>query len=348
MAIRFVIRQNGSGKTAKDNAATAEYVFDENLFTIGSDAANHLVLAESAAEQAIVVREEEFLTLINRSEGTSLNGKALRREAFLPLGHGDRIQIGTCTIVVFDSENEAEEDAPAALFEEIPKPADPLPLPEKTGERKHDTFRDAKPPKIEPAPNFAAILDTLRTEEDSFYFIVENKAKKELRRIRLEQAEMMIGANQRGEIVGGVDEISTICAVARKDWNGILLDAHETSAIIVNGEPLTEARRLRDGDRVGFSAVNKETLVLHEPSSLVALESMLASRSASDARFGIHQTKGTEDATAALVPTSEKTKSSLFERTFFGYFSFLEVVTMFFSTLIGAVLVFLFLEFMFS
>jgi predicted component of type VI protein secretion system len=130
MAVRFVIKQNGSKQTAGENPAIAEYVFDENLFTIGSDAANHLVLAETAAEQAVVVREEEFLTLINRAEGTNLNGKPLRREAFLPLGDGDRIEIGTYTIFVFDSGTEKPEDFlpenDLPVIAEIPMPDEPL------------------------------------------------------------------------------------------------------------------------------------------------------------------------------------------------------------------------------
>ena len=353
MAIRFVIKQNGPGKAAKDNLAIAEYIFNESLFTIGSDAANDLILDKSAAEQAVVVREEESLTLINRAEGTALNGRALRREAFQPLGHGDRIEIGAFVIFVFDTERETETvdvflpKNDESKVPEIPKPAEPLAPDEEPVENRHVTRRDTKAPKAAASSNFAAILDTLRTEEDSFYFIVENKAFKEVRRIRLEQAETEVGFNQRGEIVAEADEILTIVAVARKDWNGILLEASKPNTIFVNGELVAEARRLRNEDRVSFAAA-KQTLVLHEPSSLVALESMRTTREASAARFGIHKTSGTEDVANASVATVEKTGKSPLERTFFGYFSFLEVVTMFFVTLIGAVLVFLFLEFAFS
>lgn len=356
MAVRFVIKQNGAKQTAGENPAIAEYVFDENLFTIGSDAANHLVLAESAAEQAVVVREDEFLTLINRAEGTALNGKPLRREAFQPLGDGDRIEIGTYTIFVFDTETEKPEDflsennLPAVA--EIPKPDEPLILAEETTKNENVTVLDTniqKPvaEKNEVSRNFAAILDTLRTEEDSFYFVVKNKAQKETRRIPLEQTEMPVGANQRGEITINIKEISTVFAMARKDWSGILLETNKPNAIFVNGEAVSAARRLRNDDRVSFPAPIKETLVLHEPSSLVALESLSTTRETSEARFGIHKTSSGEIESLAAA-AAEKTKSSLFERTFFGHFSFLEVVTMFFATLIGAVLTFLFLEFMFT
>jgi len=356
MAVRFVIKQNGSKQTAGENSAVAEYVFDENLFTIGSDAANNLVLAESAAEQAVVVREDEFLTLINRAEGTALNGKPLRREAFQPLGDGDRIEIGTYTIFVFDNEAEKPEDflfsnnLPAVA--EIPMPDEPFILVEEIIKNENVTVLETniQQPSAEKSGasrNFAAILDTLRTEEDSFYFAVKNKAQKEVRRIPLEQAEMLVGANQRGEITVNIKEISTVFAVARKDWSGILLEANKPNAIFVNGEAVNAAHRLRNDDRVSFPAPIKETLVLHEPSSLVALESMTTTRETSEARFGIHKTSSAELETLPAA-TAEKTRKSLFEQTFFGYFSFLEIVTMFFATLIGAVLIFLFLEFMFT
>jgi hypothetical protein len=359
MAVRFVIKQNGSKQTAGENPAVAEYVFDENLFTIGSDAANNLVLAESAAEQAVVVREDEFLTLINRAEGTALNGKTLRREAFQPLGDGDRIEIGTYTIFVFDSENEKPEDFLPAnnlpAVAEIPMPDEPFILVEEIIKNENVTVLETniqqpvaeKAEKPEASRNFAAILDTLRTEEDSFYFAVKNKAQKEVRRIPLEQAEMPVGANQRGEITVNIKEISTVFAVARKDWSGILLEANKPNAIFVNGEAVNAAQRLRNDDRVSFAAPIKETLVLHEPSSLVALESMTTTRDASEARFGIHKTSSGELETLPAA-AAEKAKKPLFERTFFGYFGFLEIVTMFFATLIGAVLIFLFLEFVFT
>ncbi|MET0753983.1 MAG: FHA domain-containing protein [Pyrinomonadaceae bacterium] len=356
MAVRFVIKQNGSKQTAGENPAIAEYVFDENLFTIGSDAANHLVLAESAAEQAVVVREDEFLTLINRAEGTALNGKPLRREAFQPLDDGDRIEIGTYTIFVFDSEAEKPEDFLSAgdmpVVAEIPKPFEPLLLSEELSGNETAAVMDTNmqepvaPAKSESSRNFAAILDTLRTEEDSFYFVVEDEAQKETRRIPLELTEMPIGADQRGKISVKIKEISIVFAVARKDWSGILLESNKPNTVFVNGEAVIAPRRLRNDDHVSFSAPIKETLVLHEPSSLVALESLLTTRDASEARFGIHKTGSRE--TESLTAATEKPKNSLFERTFFGYFSFLEVVTMIFATLICAVLIFLFLEFMFT
>src|SRR3712207_8113641 len=45
--------------------------------------------------------------------------------------------------------------------------------------------------------SFAAILDSLRTEEDSFYFVVESAAGQS-RRVRLEAAETMIGWDETG------------------------------------------------------------------------------------------------------------------------------------------------------
>lgn len=354
MAIRFVIKQNGSDTGGANKPPISEYIFDENLFTIGSDAANHLILAESAAEQAVVVRENEFLTLINRAEGTSLNGKILRREAFQPLEHGDHIEIGTYVISVLDSRRDAPENVLSAFEEKSSKAEEFLPIAEKSEEKAdfpaEDTITassdtDAKKPVR--TRNFAAVLDTLRTEEDSFYFIVEDKAGNQTRRIPLEKSEMPLGAGQRGEIASKAEEISISFGIARKDWSGILLEAIKPNLIFVNGETIADARRLRNDDRISFPASIKETLVLHEPSSLVALESLLTTRDSPEARFGIHKTSSAETESLIVARTKEK-KNPLFERTFFGYFSFLEIVTMFLTTLIGAVLFFLFFEFMFS
>lgn len=356
MAIRFVIKQNGSNAPTANDQSIAEFVFaDEDLFTIGSDAANNLVLAESAPEQAVVVREGEFLTLINRAEGTALNEQSLRREAFQPLAHGDRIEIGNYLIFVVDDQIETPEALPESIS--LPEDAEnnedffALPLAETVEE---DAAKDLTAETEETAPgfmttgrNFAEILDTLRTEEDSFYFIVKNEALAEIRRIRLEQAEIPLGINKRREVVSGIEEISTVFAVVRKDWSGILLEPQNRSAVFVNGEKVTGARRLRNDDLVSFSAPVRQSLVLHEPSSLVALESLLTARDTADARFGIHKTSGAALETQ-IEAAKPKTRTSLFERTFFGYFSFLEVVTMFIATLAVAVLVFLFLEFMFS
>lgn len=364
MATKFVLKQDANGRS-KSAPSSAEYAFDGGIFTLGSDATNNLVLDESAAapEQAVVVREGDRLTLINSADGTALNGQNLRREAIHPLADGDEIRIGKYTISVIDAA--AEQTSAAAAFEQNAPQAvasnasaslsaanEFLPIADKSA-----------PPKIaadekKSAGNFAAVLDTLRTEEDSFYFIVKNKENETGRRVALEQTEIPLGANEQGEIVFDIKQMTTVFAVARKDWSGIQLEANRRGAVFVNDEAVETSRRLRNDDRVSFAAPVEFSLVLHEPSLLVALEPLLSARTVSSPSADAN---GAGDLTATAVnkqtsavaaasatPRVVKPRLPLFKRTFFNHFSFIEVLTMIIGTLIGSVLFFLIFEFMFS
>ncbi|MGI8788222.1 MAG: FHA domain-containing protein, partial [Pyrinomonadaceae bacterium] len=353
MAIKFVLKQNLPKPQSADKQAFGEYIFDENMFTVGSDAANNLVLAESAPEQAVIVRDEEHLTLINSAKGTRLNGENLRPESISPLRHGDEIRIGNYIISVVDDETDLppREKTEQAITgfngssnlngraKNIAAENEISPLPEDAKQTENSLE------EMSPTRNFAEILDTLRTEEDSFYFIVKAE-NRETARVMLEHAETPIGANDKGKINFAVGQISTLYAVARKDWSGILLESKRRNSVFVNDEKVETARRLRNDDRVSFVAPTKCSLILHEPSSLVALESILSARVASNGatRFGglaANNAGATENALPVAIENA-----SLLERKYFGYFSFIEIVTMFIGTLIGAVLFFLFFEFM--
>ena len=348
---KFILKQN-SDKTAGNGAVVGEYVFDGGLFTIGSDAASTIVLPEAAAEQAVIVQESEHLTLFNRSEGTILNGRNLRRESMQPLASGDEIQIGDHVIGyvsgVFTGEsgdnrvNAAVNAAPKDIFTTAENIAVAR-LPEIRREPKTEL------PTKKNARNFADVLNTLRTEEDSFYFIVEN-GRQENRRIALEQTEMPLGLNAKGEISGAAAEITALYAILRKDWSGIIVETQRSNAVFVNDEALTTTRRLRNGDALSFSArrQNDKTtpfLKLHEPSSLVALESLLENR---ERGAGIRKNlngAGNFNLNEVENVAADKSKIPFTERRFFGYFNFFEVAAMTIGTLIGAVLIFLLLEF---
>lgn len=334
MAIKFVLKQNGSRGRIQNNSAPVEYVFDGDIFTLGSDSANNIILDDSAAEQAVVVREGDQLTLMNSAAGTRLNGEDLRREAMHTLAAGDEIQVGDYTIFVVDTEKETafvtqplipvQPEAEPAEIEENVAPEDALPAAEKT------------------SSSFAAVLDTLRTEEDSFYFIVNTKDKKN-GHAPLEQPEIPLGISERREIVFDIKQAATVFGVVRKNWSGIAVEAIRRGEILVNDEPIEAGtpRQLRNDDRVTFASVADASLILHEPSLLVALEPLISARAASNSGANLAAVE------QASSPKS-KPKAPLFERTFFGYFSFIEVLIMIIGTLIGAVLFFLLFEFMFA
>lgn len=374
MSTKFVLKQNNSNGRKTNGSSPVEYAFDGSMFTLGSDATNNLILKESAAEQAVIVREGEQLTLINSADGTQLNGKSLRREAIHPLGDGDEILIGNHTIMVIDGDEDFARDETAAVssaaseilksIEAAPAatatarglamPADDSSLIETNGFPIIDkkTAPPANPNgQIKSSNNFAAVLDTLRTEEDSFYFVVKSvvgNKETEVARIALEQAEIPIGANENNEIVFDIKLMTTVFGVIRKDWSGIILETSRRGAVFVNNEALdAAARRLRNDDRVNFAAPVESTLVLHEPSLLVALEPLLSARAvaAADNAGSGDNTKKNQ---IAATNKASKPKLPLLERTFFNNFSFVEILTFVIGTLIGAVLFFLFFEFIFS
>lgn len=360
MLNKFVLKRI-SAQSPTGNGVVGEYIFDGGLFTIGSDADSTVVLPGTAAEQAVVIQERDHLTLICRAAGIVLNDKALRRESMEPLASGDVIKIGDYAIKYFfiDAASENGINRPNAASvnhasKDVFSTAEDIAVahlapPEIKQENKTVENRSVKNdlPAKKNAKNFAEVLNTLRTEEDSFYFNVENGTQ-EIRRIALEQTEMPIGLNAKGEIVTAVEQIAALYAVLRKDWSGIIIEAHRNGAVFVNDEAITAARRLRNGDTVSFNALrpNDKTLPflkLHEPSSLVALESLLENRERGasiqkNLNGAIHLSE-TENA----VP--EEPPLPFLERRFFGYFNFFEVVSMIILTLIGAVLIFLLLEF---
>lgn len=366
MSIKFVLKRNSQSSPTTNNQIIAEYSFDGNLFTIGSDSANNLVLEKSAFEQAVIVREGEQLMLINSAEGTRLNGDLLRREAIQPISPGDEITISDYILLITDSAQTSDEIKPVDVFttneNEIVDvyATTKFNINEIADQPGSDSAENAMPqsPIIQDQTpnnssqestqqrNFADILDTLRTEDDSFYFTVKD-AGQEIRRIALDQAETPIGAASNGALSNAAEDISTICAIARKDWSGILIESQKANTVSVNGEKIVAPRRLRHDDEIILTAFPKFSLVLHEPSSLVALESLLSTRNNSDSRFG-NLGANNQALAAGDTVSEERQKESFLERRFFKHFSFVEFTSMIIGTLIGAVVIFLLLEFIFS
>ena len=380
MPIKFVLKRNSQSSPTTNNQILAEFPFEGNLFTIGSDSSNNLVLEEGAFEQAVVVYEGDQLMLINSAEGTKLNGETLRREAIQPLVINDEISIGSYSVFITDSAQPFNSNGQSSVFttheDEVPdlyattqdvpvdiyattkfnlNELDAESVETKPASVSEVSLQPQKPEipspstEVQPAQeaasprNFADILDTLRTEDDSFYFTIKN-AEQEVKRIALEQAETTLGVAAGGEIVAG--DAATVCAIARKDWSGILIESQKPGAVSVNGARITDPQRLRHDDEVVFTASPKFSLVLHEPSSLVALESLLSTRNDANSRFGLG---GNNQALATDEVAQEPVKKESFlERRYFKHFSFVEFVSMIIGTLIGAVLIFLLLEFIFS
>jgi hypothetical protein len=355
MAIRLIIRRRDAG----EGAAPAARDFDGPILTIGSDPAASLHLDDRAvaAEQAIIIGGDgEQPLFINRAEGTLLNGEQLAREARRPLSDGDSISIGAYVIslqtgngfrpgAALPEPGSGAPDANAA-------PASPI---------THETpaFTDDAAPALPPTQqptSFAAILDSLRTEEDTFYFQVET-ATAGRRRVPVEGAGVLLGWDWTGQNVacGDAGAVMAARATVHKDWSGVVLQPEEAGAVAVNGEPVESARRLRNGDRLtlrppsGAAGIDqaRNFFIFYEPASLVVLDSLLPPLQLPPP-VAPPPSAREEAASAALVPapaTPPAARPALAARRYFWYFTLGEVALMACATLAAAFVIFLILEY---
>ncbi|HEX8720763.1 MAG TPA: FHA domain-containing protein [Pyrinomonadaceae bacterium] len=358
MAIRLIIRRREAG----GGGTRAEQTFDGPIVTIGSDpgASLHLEDLSVAPEQAIIIggEEGEPPLFINRADGTLLNGEQLAREARRPLSDGDSISIGPFVISLQTGNGFRPGAAPPGLESDAPQ-ADAGRAAPVTRET-HAPPDDAAPPKTQQPTSFAAILDSLRTEEDTFYFQVET-ATAGRRRVPVEATGLLLGWDRAGQNVAcgyGV-AVETVRAVVLKDWSGVVLQPEGAGAVAVNGEPVEAARRLRNGDRVTLSPVAgssgpdaaRNFFIFYEPASLVVLDSLLPAQQLPPP-VAAPPPAGREDAAAALVPAPSPPPAVRAPhgrppaaRTYFGYFTLGEVALMACATLAAAFVIFLILEY---
>lgn len=365
MTPKLLIKRQGDAPSA---APLSELPLDGVLISVGSDPAATLSLrgAEIAPEQAVIINEDGQLLLINRADGTTLNDESLPREARRPLTHGDRLGVGNYVIIL------VTDEAPAAsgtgtrqgnLSESLTLNTD-APAQSAQAETNLAPANLAATQSVQPPPNgneraprnFAAILDTLRTEEDSFYLLIEG-GPDDGQRVRLESLEMPLGWEETGQrIAFDAEKVLAARAVLRKDWTGVVVQASGVGLVAVNGEPVEAPRQLRNGDRltlvptVNTPAQNQAILIFHEPASLIALDSLLPQKlpppvalqpAAPEASLSAQ----TDDATAALEVSRERAARHAEARKYFGYFTRGELLLMLAGTLITAAIIFLVLEF---
>ena len=347
MAIRLIISRRGG--------AVEERAFNDGIVTVGSDPAATVCLSDSsvAPEHAIVINDDGQLLLINRADGTRLNGEPLPREARRTLSGGDALEVGPYTILLAPG----GESASAGVASESQEPA--------AEERATATapLRDeAQPPEPladarQPARSFASILDSLRTEEDSFYFLVETA--RERRRVTLEGTEMVLGWDETGRRIScEAARVVAARAVVRKDWSGVVVLALSPGMLFVNAETVEAPRRLRNGDRLTMlpasasapAAPEENYLVFHEPASLVVLDTLLPQQLPPPISPAV-EAPAPADVGSGLAPIAPaalaKKSRGLFapDQRYFGFFTPTEVLVMVCGTLVAAVIIFLILEY---
>ncbi|HEX8149239.1 MAG TPA: FHA domain-containing protein [Pyrinomonadaceae bacterium] len=362
MAIRLIIRRRDAGA----GAAPAAQTFDGPIVTIGSDpgASLHLDHAAVAAEQAIIIGgDDEPPLFINRAEGTALNGEPLAREARRPLSDGDTISVGPY-VIGFESGNGFRPGADVtglATAADVYADADAgAPATRETRALPAADEAEPAPPTTSQPTSFAAILDSLRTEEDTFYFQVET-ATNGRRRVPVEGATLLLGWDATGLNVacGGEGAVAIPRAVVHKDWSGVMLQPEGAGAALVNGEPVETARRLRNGDRVtlrpapGSNAHDpaRNFFIFYEPASLVVLDSLLpAQQLPPPVAAPPPVPSGAGGGALVHAPASppavrQPERAPLMSRPFLRYYTVGEVLLMACATLAGAFVIFLILEY---
>ncbi|HEV7904863.1 MAG TPA: FHA domain-containing protein [Pyrinomonadaceae bacterium] len=367
MTPKLLITRKGDAPAA---APLDELPLADILISIGSDAAATLSLrgAGIAPEQAVIINEDGVLLLINRADGTTLNDQPMPREARRPLTHGDRLGVGDYVIILVTSDAPAASQTgarPGELSESLnldtdaPPQAETNAAPPQNAPLQNASLKNASPSangNERPPRNFAAILDTLRTEEDSFYLLVEG-GPDDGRRVRLESLEMPLGWEETGQrIAFEAGKVLAARAVLRKDWTGVVVQSAGVGLVAVNGEPVEAARQLRNGDRltlvptVNTSAQNQAILIFHEPASLIALDSLLPQKLPPPVALqpvapDVSMVAQASGEAATLEPSSVRPQGQSATRRYFGYFTLGEILLMIAGTLVTAAIIFLVLEF---
>jgi hypothetical protein len=201
---------------------------------------------------------------------------------------------------------------------------------------------------IEEPRTFAAILEGLRSAEDTFYFIVEEGSQAGAR-LPVDSSDLMIGWDESGRNLSTDSaKISTPAAHIRKDWSGVMVQPEHGTNLEVNGQVPGTPQRLRNGDqlllRYPGGAANPEragvSLVFHEPASLIVLDSLLPSKLPPPIAKAIQTQMPPEPAAEGLTAMPAAAQA----RTYFGYFSIVEVLLMAAATILMAAAIFFVLD----
>lgn len=375
MVIKLVIKRRGDAPGAPP---LGEKVFNGQFITLGSDEAATVPLdgAGIEPEQAVITNREGEMLLMNSADGTMLNGESLPRAARRLLKHGDTLGMGNYAIVVL-SHDETDTSSSNLV----------RPHAESFDDEK--TFISSAPPTPVNAPpsspvvapvdemsprNFAAILDSMRTEEDRFYFLIQGGPMNG-KRVPLESEIIPLGWDASGQVLS-FEEMDAPRALVRKNWRGeVTVEAQLPGMVAVNGVLVEQPRHLQNGDRISIAPTaitnleNIAQLIFHEPASLAAIGALFpqeipppVTTAAIDTPSNVTEAQDDSDAaTATTLTTDDAALTTLVaaqpsviqsrgvalpEKKFFGYFTAGEMLMFALSTLLVAVVVFLALEFL--
>jgi predicted component of type VI protein secretion system len=333
-AIRLLLRREDE---AQGTPILSDKLYDEPIISIGSDSQATIKLDEGsiALEQAVILQEDNDFFLINRAEGTCLNEEELAVFAKYKLASKDRIRFGVYTIEVMLNGAPVEE----------------LDAPDAAGEKELPANRNAP----QEGRGFAAILESLRTSEDSYYFIAEGAAQPD-ERLLVESSEMLLGWDAAKETISSDPaNISFPVALIRKNWAGVMVQPQANDGLKLNSEWLTSAERLRDKDRLVFieTALEQEgeatrivqreiTFTFHEPASLIVLDSLLPNKLPPPVPRQAEAGNPSNQARNQQSPDAKASQSA--QKLYFGHFTSAETRILVVGTLFLATLIYLLLD----
>lgn len=335
MAIKLSIKKrNAHAKTAELKS------LDDAFITIGSDPSATVYLPDTsiAPEQAVIINEDNEFLLISRADGTKLNFENLQREGRRVLSHGDELVIGDFLLNLSLNGEIPSSEAKTQVAESALVTTNGHSLAKKVKEKNVNN----------PHKDFAEILDTLRTEEDKYYFQIEIEGRPG-GRLPIDDTNMILGWDLTQKYLSLVPNIVvTPRATVRKDWSGVIVHPQEEKMIWVNGEEIKEPTRLQNGDRLSLTNsdgfLSEMSVVFYEPTSMLVLDSLLPQQLPPPVVPVKIEDDIIEEAFVDNKKNQSVVKSPTNNRTIFGYFSLMEVAVLVLGTLVTAFIIFLVLE----
>jgi pSer/pThr/pTyr-binding forkhead associated (FHA) protein len=318
MGMKIILRHQNN---TSDNNILQTKNFDTSMVTIGSDPSSTLIIEGIAIEQACLIEENGETILINHEDGTLLNNRALSKGGRYPIKIGDTLTIADYIIDLVSNEES---------------------LPEETKSNGQTNRR------------FTEILESLRTDEDNYHFVIRGTILPK-KRIPILSSEMTIGFDESIEDISfNVDKNSKILAKVDKSWNGIFITPEEEAIIKINGKPIEFTTRLNDGDTLSFKSKlfrNKGyELIFHEPTLVIALDSLfpqglpepvnLPSLISSNAP----PSKIKDEHVVQTAPIPNTGQLSTYPYGYFGAFSASDLFLLFIGTMTASLVVYLVLH----
>lgn len=359
MAIKLILKKD----VEFGDSEVKELILDEQFISVGNSFGANVFLDDDniVDEQFVIINEENKLILVNRAEGTFFNDDPIEKELRVEIKNGDEVQVGNFTISFLNLHYKTKK----SFFIPASAPSGKLKFIE-NGQDVDDEILSESHLKTNGITtngtavgqkSFADILNSLRKDEDRFYFQLVSGNQQE--RLNIENEELQVGWDLTGRILSADPNIVVMPrATIKKDWGGVMLNPISKDSVWVNNDSIEAPRRLKNGDKLtflsAFSSAPQKNIFLEfcEPAALVEINSILPHELPSVApnRTDLEESVSIQNETEQkqVTPKNKSQKSQTkksAKRNYFGYFSFGEVFLMFLGTLISAVLVYLILEY---